>query len=553
MGERGNMMSRSATCLCLILSLIPVGLILFRFHEVIPLWDSAIYARCALEIGHQSPAFPLARCGLGDPTVSYLTPLWFFSTVTGAGIPGLYLGNLLLFLIYLYAIVAILRASILRNSTRFIDYLFPIALFACDPLSVTYTLIITPDFGTTAFITAYIAAMLSRHFLVAMFFGLMTLFAKATALSLFGLLGSATLLYVSFKEAPSFKVATRLLATRFFMVTLVPLLAYWSSMYLFKIFPTSFDSQHLKGTCWSRPNNIFDLLFTFDFTSPAATNYLFNVFLLNFHWIETLLLPLCIGLGAYRIIGRRACLRADATRAMSFLAVGLLFLSIAVYATTRCLHFNNPRYILVTVPFFHLAFLYAIYFAGLSGRIRNSILALVISLQVSSSLVTIDPVSKWFYGVIPFGDASLLAMTSRTGECCGLGRDQLFYNTQALYIDEITARIIKEIPASPESPFVVDNQAMFSLLGRETSNHVRCLSAYQKDCNNGTPLLGSNPFAPQRMPQSFTYIDYPFVPVPANRRDFAPQYELEGITRFRSGQHFIDTYRYVLRGPSSAQ
>lgn len=553
MAEGRCTISRTRMLLCIILSIIPASFLIYRFHAIVPFWDGAIYARCIIELGHHSPLFPFPRCGVGDPAVSYFMPLWLSYIITGAGIPGLYIGGLSLLLLYLYSVSVILRRSILQNPSRIIDCLLPIVIFACDPLIITYLLVISPDFGTTVFTTAYMAAILSGHLVLALALGILTLFSKATAVSLFGLVGSASLGFISMNRGASLTTQVRFLMSRFVFVIVIPLLVYWSSIYVFKIFPTSFGTANLKSVCWSRPDNIFDLLFTFDFSSTVATNYLFNIFFLNFHWLEVLLLLVCLGVGLYRRLAGTLSPRFDWSGSKSYFTLGIIFLLMATYTTTRCQHVNNPKYILVTVPFFHLAFLFSTYFAGLRIGTRNLVLAAIIPLQLVSSVATIDPVSKWFYGVFPFGNAALLSMNSRTGECCGLGRDQLFYNTQALYIDEITERIIKEIPATSDFPLVVDNLAGFNLLARETSKRERCLSPYQGDCNEGTHVLGSRPFAPTRMPQSFMYIDYPFTPIPVQRRDFAQLYDLESTMRFTSGDYFIDTYRYTRRGRDSAQ
>jgi hypothetical protein len=142
-------------------------------------------------------------------------------------------------------------------------------------------------------------------------------------------------------------------------------------------------------------------------------------------------------------------------------------------------------------------------------------------------------------------------MTSRSFECCGYGRDQLSYNVQHLFIDEITADILKETNASPDSPIVIDGLATFYLLGGETPQHERCLSRRQLNCTKETPLLAATSVVTKR-PQSFTYIDFPFVPKRLAFKDHLKDYTLEATRRFTSGPYFIDTYRYRLQETKSS-
>jgi hypothetical protein len=525
--------------------LLPLGAILLRLRDVVPMWDSAVYAGCVMGLGHQQPLLPFARCGLGDPVLAYLIPLWAAFVAGGHRAVSLYVANLLLVGVLLYSILVILKKTTLRDTRTFFSYFLPVALFAYDPLIVTHIFVVTPDLGTTVFSTTCIAAIFSGHFFLAAVLGILTVFSKASALAPFVMLSTVALAYVSYQRIGSFKSKLRYFAIRYILTVLAPLLVFFVTIHVLHIFPSSYTPEHLKRTCWSRPNGVLELFLTLRFSDPSVTNYLFNIFGLNFHWVETLIFFLCIFLGFCRRLVPRYKLGGDSLSSL-FICVALSFLLVTTYTTTRCQHFNNPRYILATVPFFHLTFLFSMDFAGLRHRLKTSIIIIVMLLQLLSIGSTVDPISKWFYGTFPFGETSLLAMTSRTSECCGYGRDQTSYNLQHLLLDEVAAKILKGTNAGSASPLVIDEPESFFFLGAETPEHDRCISQFQRSCSKVTPLLISRDISSAK-PKSFTYIDFPFVPKDLAARNFDEAYSLEGVNRFSSGRYFIDTYRYKLR------
>jgi hypothetical protein len=89
------------------------------------------------------------------------------------------------------------------------------------------------------------------------------------------------------------------------------------------------------------------------------------------------------------------------------------------------------------------------------SRARSLVLACALTLILGSSFRTIDPLAKKIFGTFKFGKHDILKMTSVTGECCGLGRDQLVYNTEFTYFYYLANDVLADIRPHSGLPLIM--------------------------------------------------------------------------------------------------
>jgi hypothetical protein len=120
------------------------------------------------------------------------------------------------------------------------------------------------------------------------------------------------------------------------------------------------------------------------------------------------------------------------------------------YFHTRLLLWNNPRYVLPLFVFLLAAFVIAL--SQAHGRFRRwavAIVILVVPLMIVSHHRTVDPLSKWTFGTIQFGDHDLLKMGGirrlpAHGRLTYYGRDQLVYNLEFMKFGELAEAAVRK-------------------------------------------------------------------------------------------------------------
>ena len=156
--------------------------------------------------------------------------------------------------------------------------------------------------------------------------------------------------------------------------------------------------------------------------------YLFNLFALNFQWL--LLIP--IALGALRLsINRRLArevLRYEVDVRKFTLVV--LFLLAWVWAFTRCPLYNNVKYVLNAMPLWLLVSLVFARAAFPAPWMRVPFLLMLLLSFGVSAVMSIDPLSRQFYGLMRTDGRPMLCMASRLTGPADCGNDEIIYNLQ---------------------------------------------------------------------------------------------------------------------------
>lgn len=170
------------------------------------------------------------------------------------------------------------------------------------------------------------------------------------------------------------------------------------------------------------------LLLAPNFTRPEIQNYYFNLFVLNFAWL--LLIP--VALAAVRLFKDTQSLAERFRTVVDTRKVFLtaLFLLAWIWVFTRCPLYNNVKYVLNAMPLWLLLSVALARAAIPRAWMRVGLLLVVVAAFAVSDVMSIDPLSRHFYGVTPTEKRPMLCMGSRIyppGDC---GNDDIMYNLQ---------------------------------------------------------------------------------------------------------------------------
>jgi hypothetical protein len=173
--------------------------------------------------------------------------------------------------------------------------------------------------------------------------------------------------------------------------------------------------------------------------AASIASFLGLIFVINFNWILTATL-------ASSWVALLLKLRHDNTRQALAAATPLMLLLLATTAALLLVRpYSNARYVMLLVPLMLLASAVPLGLLVSNGTIRSGLYAALLALFAWQNVRSIDPVSRAYFGTVPFGSHQLLNMTVRTGECCGYGLDQLAYNTEFTRIPRLLQLAIDDL------------------------------------------------------------------------------------------------------------
>lgn len=385
------------------------------YRDFVPLWDGRQYADCVTDAARLGVTFARVNC-FDHPSAAYLGPLALATSLAPGSFAPMLWCNLLLGAMALLAFHAACRAVLPEGAAS--EALLATAAFSFHPVLLASAINVNADYGVLVFLLPTLVATLRRRFLLATACGLLLTFSKETGVLYLAALGAA---HAGVEISRHRRWRERWHALR-------P--ALW-----FLVAPAALALHYLTKTRTGAGSGLWGnltwqelaLRMVASGNHALTTNYLIGVFVLGFQW----LLALGLLAGLVRALRRRrqvlaALATSEAARAT---AVAAATLAIATYLVLRFPSFLNVRYLLPLVPLMMLAAL-----AGLAATLpRPGRIALwigVAALLLRSNVATFDPISKALFGTFRFGEAEMLALTSRSHECCGLGRDQLVYNLQ---------------------------------------------------------------------------------------------------------------------------
>lgn len=392
-----------------------------------PLWDAEQYWQCVLDGAHTT-ANPLAFNCFGHPTMAYLWPIGLLQKL-GFGHYALVIAfNVLFGILGLFAFAGLARL-VLPGPARRLERAFLLTAFAVCPVVVASAIELTPDFGVLVFTLLAIRALAEERLVAAIAWGACASMSKESGVAVYSFAACAHVIAFGLR-APGELRDKLLRAARRAWVFVVPV-GYVLVNQLRKRFAAGGGGEWVGAgsdvPLWRQALTVSmldDLLFV------ALT----MIFVLNAMWLPSLF----VFAAALRSGGRAALRWATGTQRSSRDAtpfepawfVVAFTLVATVLLLTRFRTFANVRYFLPVFPLLLLAFGRSLAELRVPMRGRAPLVAACAAIFFVSNTRTIDPVSRTIFGVFPFGDRSMLNVTSVTHECCGRGRDQLVYNLE---------------------------------------------------------------------------------------------------------------------------
>ena len=423
-----------------------------QFWSIIPIYDSR-WNYEALLAAKQAP-FDL----LNYTVDGHLSQ--GFMLLMGAGF-GAYGTNYYLFNLWVTAwsliTISIFRRLVtsLPNSNQSpLETVLLAALFALHPTVFANSLGANFDLGVLTFSLATLLALLQNKRWLAIALALLLAFTKETSFAILPILFAFTAI-----RQPA---GTRRAWVRTNLpVLVVPAIAVlWFIMYKTVV--------RSEPPFWLYYNSASPAAGQSNTTSVTASviNFLGLIFVVNFNW----LLTATLGSSWVALLLK---FRHTKTWQAPAAAGSLLLLLLASTAALLLVRpYSNPRYVMLLVPLMLLASAAPLGILVPNSAIRSGLYAVLLALFAWQNVRTVDPVSRAYFGTIPFGSHQLLNMTARTGECCGYGLDQLAYNTEFTRLPRLMALAFADLKFDSATTISMPQRGqrmLFSALDARTS------------------------------------------------------------------------------------
>jgi hypothetical protein len=429
-------------------------LLYLNFIDVSQIWDGYIYYAELLKAIRETSSFYgfLNNFNIvGHPTMGYMA-LMAIGQWIDYGNPVLLNGsNLLLLLLAVWAFYKILLFFSPQEDDR-LEIILVTLLFALNPVLFGTSVFFNVDFPVAVFLVCVLYAILYEKYFLAGVFGLFLVFSKESGIILFAgiitlfVLVPTLLRYAQAGSVMHFRDQWPSVVLKTIWVTLpLPL-----SLYFYLIY--------------SRTENwIGGPIVALGWDAHIAITRLFQMFGMNFQW----LLSLWVLLALIRICLAQGNLLKDLSvwNGRRYYSGALIILWAGFVVMNLFLKtFTNVRYVLPAIFFLILFFSLSLRKLNIRRGIRIAMIVVITFLTGWQIFETVDPVSRAFFGTVPFGNHPILQMTSVTGECCGrAGRDQIVYNTEFAMIPQLLDKMYAEIPITGESNIIVNPLADFNL------------------------------------------------------------------------------------------
>lgn len=498
----------------------------------VPIWDGRAYWDDCLQPALNKAFDPLAFNCFGHRSMLYmLTVSWpqYFSRDSVLLLNLAHLGISLLTIWAFYRVMVSLfppapsaRSSQLSGRTTEAGDTGRIAglatvLFASMPIWTGSSLNLNPDTGVLAAFLFALAFLLERRLVLATIAGLFLVLSKEIGLLLWlvliGIEGGLAM------HENRWRGAGRILLRRAGL--LLPIVAYAGvgALLTAKALPANWAPQ----SRWA----LIKTFLTLDLSAPVFAAYVADLFLLNFAWVMTFVIAVWLVAICVSVFRRRPLPLPDGIDRRSGIVTALAALA-SVYLLTRYPTFNNPRYLLPAFPMVVIAFTAATVALVRRPLLRVAVLVVAAVLQLASMSRTIDPVSGFAFGTFRFGEHEMLAMTSRTGECCGFGRDQLVYNLQFTAFHDLQDQLFSQIRPGNGDVIGLSRAANWYLVGPlDAQTRQRTL---RKNDVVRPPLLTLVDVAAgtMKLPERMHFVAYPNVDNRADLKKLATGYRVAG-------------------------
>jgi hypothetical protein len=278
-------------------------------------------------------------------------------------------------------------------------------------------------------------------------------------------------------------------------------------------------------------------------------SYLALIFVLNFAWIPASWIVADVVVGIVRRIRRlpgRVVAGADAPVLLFMTALSI----ISIYALTRFVVFSNVRYLMPASALMLVLGYTALARLSLGAPVRRLALVAYALLLVVSAERTWDPVSRRLWGTFPFGSHEMLRVTSLTGECCGIGRDQLVYSLEFARLHEVMDDALAAVATDTTQLLVIPaNTSWYTVGPLDARSHRRTLHRSQT-FEPPAVAHGEIMKAPVR-PNRFFFLALPNANVPRGLVNLGLYYSWPPPRRFARDGYEIFVYDMALKQPSA--
>ena len=502
----------------------------------IPMWDGRAYAECAVEASlHRLAPFYL-RCW-GHASHFYLG-LLAVSQLFGAGNGiALIAVNAIILALGVAGFHRLTRTAFPDEEQR-VDRALLSAVFLLQPPFLASVLQPGLDLPVLVGVVWSIALLIERRWVWTAVAGTALVFSKETGVLLFALLLGCYGLWRIRRSGSTLESRARELG-RAWPAT-IPLAAYAAYLAFYKVFRPGQPALWTAG---------IDKPLLEQFLVPRIdaylTSYVALVFILNFAWIPSTWLFADGVVGGIRFVRRlpRRSVAGANTHILAFIT--LLFVA-TVYALTRFLTFSNVRYLMAASALLLIPSYAALVRLSAGPRLRRlALVGYALTLVVSAER-TVDPISRRLWGTFPFGSHEMLRITSITGECCGIGRDQLVYSLEFARMHEVLDDALAALAPEPASLIVIPaNTSWYTVGPLDRRTHRRTLR--RSDTITPTAVEhGEIMKAPVR-PDRFTFVALPNADIPRALVNLGLYYEWGPPRRFEKGGYAILAYDMTLR------
>jgi len=526
----------SAARLILLLAAVAAVALIVPHLGYIPMWDGRAYAECAVEASLHDLAPFYLRCW-GHASQFYLGLLAISQLFDRGNAASLIVVNAIILAIGAVGFHRLTRVVFPDDAQR-VDRAILSAVFVLQPPLLASVLQPGLDLPVIVGAVWIIALLIERRWVWIAAIGTAMVFSKETGVMLYGLfLGCWTLWSVrTWGGRPGGR--WRELSKAWPIA--IPLAAFGAYLAFYMIFRPGQPAMWTAG---------IDTPLLRQFLVPRVDAYLASylalVFVLNFAWLPStwLIGDAVVGaIGLIRRRPRRTVAGAD-VRVLAFIT--LLFIA-TVYALTRFLTFSNVRYLLPAMPLLLVASYAALVRLLPAARPRRLALVTYALLLVVSAERTVDPISRRLWGTFPFGSHQMLRMASVTGECCGIGRDQLVYSLEFTRLHDVMDDALAELRADSASLIIIPaNTSWYTIGPVDRRTHRRTL----RRTDTVTPLAvehGEIMKATVR-PDRFTFLALPNADVPRALTNLGLFYEWGAPRRFERSGYAILAYDMTLR------
>jgi hypothetical protein len=501
----------------------------------IPMWDGRAYAECAVEASLRGFAPFYLRCW-GHASHFYIAVL-ALSQIVDPGNP-----------VALIVVNAIVLAAGVAGFHRLTEVVFPAREQALDRALLSAVFLLQPPFLASVLQPGLdlpvlvgtiwtIALLIERRWFWTAAAGSALVFSKETGIMLYALVLGCYATWLALRSPGLLTARLRALLPAW--PTAIPLAAVAAYLVLYRIFSPGQPAMWTAGI-----DTPLVKLFLVPRVDAYLGSYLALLFVLNFAWIPSSWILADAVFGIARFMRRlpRRSIDGVEPRVLTFL---VLLFAATVYALTRFLTFSNVRYLMIASALLLIPFYAALLRLSLATRLRRVSLFAYALLLVISAERTVDPISRRLWGTFPFGSHEMLRITSITGECCGIGRDQLVYSLEFTRLHELADDALAALAPDSKTLLVIPaNTSWYTIGPLDARTHRRSLR------RTGTvePVVVTHGEVMKDVrPNAFTFLALPNANVPRALVNLGVYYDWGPPRRFEHDGYAVLAYDMTAR------